>query len=223
RLPEPSEEDLQRILAAIGKREPSDELNCGACGYDSCRDKARAVYLGVAESEMCMPYMRAKAESLADVIITSTPNGIIVADNKLSILALNPAAESMFGCRALDLLHQPLAKLMPTDSFSWVLQHRQLIKESREYPEHGLIVRQYIFTPEDQDIVIGIFTDITAEMKQQDELDRLKATTLERAQEVINRQMRVAQEIAGLLGETTAETKVLLSQLMRLIQDGDNQ
>ena len=112
---------------------------------------------------------------------------------------------------------------MPTDSFSWVLQHRQLIKESREYPEHGLIVRQYIFTPEDQDIVIGIFTDITAEMKQQDELDRLKATTLERAQEVINRQMRVAQEIAGLLGETTAETKVLLSQLMRLIQDGDNQ
>jgi len=223
RLPEPSEEELREILAAIGKRAPTDELNCGACGYDSCRDKARAVYLGVAESEMCMPYMRAKAESLADVIITSTPNGIIVADDRMSILALNPAAESMFGCRAIDYLHQPLAKLMPTDSFSRALQHRRLIKESREYPEYGLILQQYIFTPEDQDVVIGIFTDITAEKRQQAELDRLKATTLERAQEVINRQMRVAQEIAGLLGETTAETKVLLSQLMRLIQDGDNQ
>ena len=170
-----------------------------------------------------MPYMRAKAESLADVIITSTPNGIIVADDRMSILALNPAAESMFGCRAIDYLHQPLAKLMPTDSFSRALQHRRLIKESREYPEYGLILQQYIFTPEDQDVVIGIFTDIPAEKRQQAELDRLKATTLERAQEVINRQMRVAQEIAGLLGETTAETKVLLSQLMRLIQDGDNQ
>ncbi len=222
RLPEPSEEELQQILAAIGKREPADELNCGACGYDSCRDKARAVYQGVAESEMCMPYMRAKAESLADVIITSTPNGIMVVDDQLSILALNPAAESMFRCRASDFLHQPLAQLIPTDSFNRALQHRQLIKESREYPEHGLIVRQYIFTPEDQDVVIGIFTDITAEKQRQDELDRLKATTLERAQDVINRQMRVAQEIAGLLGETTAETKVLLSQLMRLIQDGDN-
>jgi uncharacterized Fe-S cluster-containing protein len=102
------------------------------------------------------------------------------------------------------------------------LQSRQLLKEIAEYPDHDLIAQQYIFTPEDQDIVIGIFTNITEDKERQDELARLKATTLERAQDVINRQMRVAQEIAGLLGETTAETKVLLSQLMRLMQGGED-
>ena len=222
KLPEPTEEELRQILAAIGKRTPSDELNCGACGYDSCRDKARAVFHGVAESEMCIPYMRAKAESLAYVIIESTPNGIIVADEKLTILAVNPAAELMFDCCAQDWLQKPLEDLLATESFEQVLRSRQLSKEIQEYPDHNLIVRQYIFTPENQDIVIGIFTDITADQERQDELARLKATTLERAQDVINRQMRVAQEIAGLLGETTAETKVLLSQLMRLMQDGED-
>jgi PAS domain S-box-containing protein len=221
RLSEPSEEELQQILAAIGKRTPQDELNCGACGYDSCRDKARAVYQGVAENEMCIPHMRAKAESLANVIIETTPNGIIVVDDNLLILAINPAAEVMFGCLAQDLLHQPLTKLIDAHGFERVLGNRQLLKDIAEYPSHDIIVRQYVFAPENQDIIIGIFTDITEDQDRQDELARLKATTLERAQDVINRQMRVAQEIAGLLGETTAETKVLLSQLMTLMQNGD--
>lgn len=221
RLPEPSEAELRQILAAIGKRTPQDELNCGACGYDSCRDKARAVYQGVAENEMCIPYMRAKAESLANVIIETTPNGIIVADEDLSILAINPAAEAMFGCQARAYLNRPLDELIDTNSFQQVLKNGLLAKEIAEYPRHNLIVRQYVFAPENQDIVIGIFTDVTEDQGRQDELARLKATTLERTQEVINRQMRVAQEIAGLLGETTAETKVLLSQLMVLMQNGD--
>ena len=222
RLPEPTEEKLREILTAIGKRTPADELNCGACGYDSCRDKARAVYHGVAEMEMCIPYMRAKAESLAHVIIKSTPNGTIVVDDKLTVLAVNPAAEIMFDWEAGEVVGKSLGSLMDTDSFQRVLQSRQLLKEIAEYPDHDLIAQQYIFTPEDQDIVIGIFTNITEDKERQDELARLKATTLERAQDVINRQMRVAQEIAGLLGETTAETKVLLSQLMRLMQGGED-
>ena len=127
----------------------------------------------------------------------------------------------MFGCLAQDLLHQPLTKLIDAHGFERVLGNRQLLKDIAEYPSHDIIVRQYVFAPENQDIIIGIFTDITEDQDRQDELARLKATTLERAQDVINRQMRVAQEIAGLLGETTAETKVLLSQLMTLMQNGD--
>ena len=145
-LPEPSEEELNKILAAIGKRTLQDELNCGACGYDSCRDKARAVYLGVAEREMCIPYMRAKAESLAQLIIESTPNGIIVVDDTLTILAVNPAAEIMFGYRAQDLIDQPLSQLITTSSFERVLKTGRLIKEIVEYSGHQITVRQYVFS-----------------------------------------------------------------------------
>ncbi|NLK08684.1 MAG: 4Fe-4S binding protein [Firmicutes bacterium] len=221
RLKEPTEAELKAILEAIGKRTPQDELNCGACGYDSCRDKAKAVYHGVAENEMCIPYMRRKAESLANVIIETTPNGIIVVDENLEVLVVNPAAEAMFNCQVAAHLHRPLCELIDTSSFEEVLTKGALIQENAEYPQHNLIVRQYVFTPEDQEIVIGIFSDITEDRGRQAELAQLKSTTLERAQDVINRQMRVAQEIAGLLGETTAETKVLLSQLMKLMQNGD--
>ncbi|MGI6036674.1 MAG: [Fe-Fe] hydrogenase large subunit C-terminal domain-containing protein [Limnochordia bacterium] len=219
RLPRPSDEEIRGILAKIGKPTPEQELNCGACGYDSCQEKAIAVYHGVAENEMCIPYMRAKAESLADLIIESTPNGIIVVDQNMEILAINPTAERLFHCRAADLLHHPVEELIPSDGFRKALQERSVIAQQREYPKYNLITHQYLFAPEDQEVVVGIFNDITSEQRQKAELSLLRRTTLENAQEVIDKQMRVAQEIAGLLGETTAETKVLLTKLMELMQE----
>ena len=56
------EEEIRRILALTGKSTASDELNCGACGYSSCRQKAVAVYRGKAEVEMCLPYLIARIE-----------------------------------------------------------------------------------------------------------------------------------------------------------------
>jgi len=56
RIPAPAEEEIQKILAKIGKFTPEDELNCGACGYDTCREHAIAIFKGLAETEMCLPY-----------------------------------------------------------------------------------------------------------------------------------------------------------------------
>jgi iron only hydrogenase large subunit-like protein len=61
-LPAP-EEEIRRILALTGKNSPADELNCGACGYSSCRQKAEAVYRGKAEVEMCLPYLISRIET----------------------------------------------------------------------------------------------------------------------------------------------------------------
>ena len=63
-LNEPSDSQIRDILARIDKFEPSDELNCGACGYETCRDYARAVYQGLAESDMCLPYLIEKKERM---------------------------------------------------------------------------------------------------------------------------------------------------------------
>ncbi len=69
RVATPSGEELAAILGRMGKRQPEDELNCGACGYDSCREHAMAIYRGLAESEMCLPYtideLRRTLEELA--------------------------------------------------------------------------------------------------------------------------------------------------------------
>ena len=56
RFPQPSREEVSAILSRIGKLKPEDELNCGACGYDSCIQHAVAIHHRLAETEMCLPY-----------------------------------------------------------------------------------------------------------------------------------------------------------------------
>ncbi len=216
--PKPTEKEIREILASLGKRSKSDELDCGSCGYDTCREKAIAVYRGFAELEMCIPYMRARAESMANVIIQATPNGIIVVDEDMKIITINPAAERMFQCREEALKGREVGALLTADIFEDVLEQKRLIVDNVEYPSYGLKVRQFVFYVPKSQVVIAIFADITEQSRQKDQLSELRKETLERAQEVINKQMRVAQEIASLLGETTAETKVILDQLMRIIR-----
>ena len=69
-----------------------------------------------------------------------------------------------------------------------------------------------------QQLMVAILRDVTEREQQREAMDRIRSEALKRSQEVINKQMRVAHEIAGLLGETTAETKVLLTQLARLME-----
>ncbi len=61
-LPEPTEKEIQEVLAGLEKFTKEDELNCGACGYGTCREKASAVVRGLAESQMCLPYLIKKLE-----------------------------------------------------------------------------------------------------------------------------------------------------------------
>ncbi len=223
RLPEPGEEEIKAILDSIGKHKPADELNCGACGYKSCRDKAVAVYQGMAEREMCIPHMRNKAESLAEVTIAATPTGVVVVNRNLYVLSVNPAAERMFKCQAADLVGRPLWRLFDPVRVEKVFQTKQPISGVVRYEKQGLVIQEYLAYDAHSDLVIVLSTDITSDVKKQEEYAALREASLERAQEVINKQMRVAQEIAGLLGETTAETKAILTELMHLFSESEGQ
>ncbi|HHV62922.1 MAG TPA: PAS domain-containing protein [Firmicutes bacterium] len=216
--PEPGEEDIRRILAATGKTLPEDELNCGACGYDSCREKAMAVYQGMAEIEMCIPYMRKRAESMASVTFNLTPNGIIITNAGLEILDVNPVIERKLGMRRDEIKGRKLNELLDAVAFEDALKAKKVITREVACPERGMVTLQTVVFIEEQGMVLGVITDITEERKQREKLNSVRRETLDKAQEVINKQMRVAQEIAGLLGETTAETKVLLTKLMKLFQ-----
>lgn len=213
----PSEEEIRQILLKVGKTSSDDELNCGSCGYNSCREKAIAVHNGLAELEMCLPYMRSLAESLSNVIIRTTPNGLIVVDKEMKIVEINPSAERMFKVIGQQLKGTNLSTLIDDTLFRQVARDQELVTDLHKYSDE-LIVRRYIFYVDKHDLVIGIFYDVTREETQKNKLDTMREETLKKAQDVIDKQMRVAQEIAGLLGETTAETKVTLTKLMNLME-----
>lgn len=217
KLPVPDEEQIKNILAQSGKYTPEDELNCGACGFGSCREKAIAVFHGHAEPQMCIPYMRKRAESISNQVLNAMPNAVVIADEDLTITEINPATVKMFGHQSKLLIGQKLEKLIDPKEFRLVLKEKKAAITELCTLENGIITRKIIF-PLDN-MVVGIFTDITKEVQQQNELLHVKTQTIDRAQEVIKKQMTVAQEIAGLLGETTAETKILLNQLIKLMKE----
>ncbi len=209
-----SEEELREILGKMGKHKPEDELNCNACGYFSCREKAESVFEGMSDINMCLPFMRAEAESLRNVIFENSPNIIFLLDEGLCVKEFNPKAERAFGIKAEDMKGEPISKLIDEDIFRRVISTKEnLVSQKVIYPEYGLVLIGNIIYLEKEKVLMVIMTDVTLAEKNKEELAIVKEKTINAAQEVIEKQMRVAQEIASLLGETTAETKVILTKL----------
>ena len=216
----PSAKEIEAILNSIGKETPLDELNCGSCGYKTCREKAIAVYNGIAEANMCLPFMRQKAETLTNILFEATPNMIIMVNKQLEILEINPAAKRFFKLTKEGAYLLPIQTLLDVSLFEKVQANRQnLLNQKGEIPGCLATVIQSVIWSEYHQIMLWIGNDITYEETQSKKLQAMKIEAIDMAQQVINKQMTVAQEIASLLGETTAETKVTLTKLKKLIQE----
>lgn len=219
----PTEEEIQVILKATGKYNKDQELNCGACGYPTCREKAVAVYQGKAELSMCLPHAYEQAHSMANVVMETTPNMIMIIDSDMRILEFNKKAQQIFKISKEDALNTYLFEILDTKDFEDVfLTHQSIHRRKTELPKYNLSILETIVYIEDQDAILTILQDVTEDEKNLEKEYDLKMQMVASAQEVIDKQMMVAQEIAGLLGETTAETKIILSRLGDLIlaEDG---
>lgn len=219
----PSEDELRKILKKTGKVKKDQELNCGACGYPTCRDKAIAVYQGKAELTMCIPYMHEKAQSMANIVLDTTPNIIIVVDADMKIVEFSGAATRYFRVTRTEALNKYLYEFIDHTDFEEVmLTHTNIYGKKVDYPDRKLATLQNIVYIEEQNNVLGIFQDITRVEEKKQQAYKVKVETIEMAQRVIDKQMLVAQQIAGLLGETTAETKVTLTKLRdTILNDGE--
>lgn len=214
----PPEYEIRRILEATGKRTPADELNCGACGYPTCRDKAIAVYNGMAQLEMCVPYMRQRAESMSYDIIQSSPNGILAVDGDCRIIEINDTAKTVLGITDKRPVGELLDKYFnPAEFYIALMEHKSVDRRRQRIDKTGRWVEITIKPIAEQNIAFAIFTDITDEIASKEKLDKLKTDTLSTTDRVIENQMRVVQEIASLLGETAAETKIALIKLKNTI------
>ena len=207
----------------MGKTSRADELNCGSCGYKTCLEKAIAVFNGIAEPSMCLPYMRSRAESLSNIICESSPNLIGLVDKDLMIIELNPAAESFFKIEKDEADGMPLGMYLDDQEFERVRTFRKNVRNEKitfeEYDNSTIL--QTIYWLEQNQMFLWLAVDITKDERAKEKLQTLKIETVEMAQQVIAKQMTVAQEIASLLGETTAETKITLTKLKNFILDDE--
>lgn len=221
KLQPPTENEIREILRQMGKIKPSDELNCGSCGYDTCREKAIAIYQGKAEISMCLPYLKDKAESFSDTIVRNTPNGLIVLNEKLEVQQINKAALKIMNLRfASDVLGDGVVRIMDTSDFITVLNTGSRIEGKRVYlAEYEKYVEETIVYDKEFRLLICILRDVTEEEMQREKKESISRQTVEIADKVVDKQMRIVQEIASLLGETAAETKIALSKLKESINN----
>jgi len=216
-----SEEEIRRILELTGKYESEQELNCGACGYESCRKKAIAVACGMAEPEMCIPYMRQLAESRTDHLFTTTPNGILILDEELNILQVNPAFKKFFTCTDA-VVGKHISYLMDPAPFEKLISGvADKVDTTVFHRPYNLLCRERLYILKQEKQIVGVFINVTSEQEQENKLKQIRSQTIEQANELLEHQIKMAQNIAQFLGESTAKGEELVRKLVTLSQSDE--
>ena len=220
---EPTKAQIEAVLRQMDKFSPEDELNCGMCGYSTCREKARAVLFGKAEIDMCMPYIRKRAENYAGKIIDSVPSGILAIDMSLNISQANPAACDIFGVDATSLAGQPIGTILDENDFVNLLaSDEDTLMTSIYLPDYGLYLDETLQVNRDANLIICILKNVTEEKTRHRRAMQKRQQTAAIADEIVEKQLRMVHEIASLLGETASETKIAISDLKESVMMEDD-
>lgn len=218
--PKHSEEEILDILYMMGKTNEELELNCGACGYETCRLKAIAVLEKKADINLCLPKALKDATSYSNLIISNTPNGIIVLDENLKIEEINPSAKRMLDVEDFSVIGLPIEMLLNDSGLLREIRQVHNVQYYKcDYEKYGLTIDHAIIRIRENNKIILILMDLTVEAMKEKTLSDIRRQTIEVTDQVIDDQMRTVQEIASLLGETTAKAKVALSKLKKELEN----
>ena len=217
----PSESEIRAVLREMGKYSPAQELNCGSCGYNSCREKAIAVCQGKAEISMCLPFLKDKAESFSDTIVKNSPIALVVINDQFEVQQINNAALKLMNLRSADdVLGDQVVRILDPLPFMTVQSTgRSVVNQHAYLAEYRRYVEQIIVQDRESRMMVCSMRDITNEETEREKKEKITQQTVEVADKVVEKQMRIVQEIASLLGETAAETKIALAKLKESITD----
>ena len=170
---------------------------------------------------MCLPFLKDKAENFSDNIVNNTTNGIIVVNERLEVQLINNAAKKMLNVRAAsDVLGEPIVRIIDPTAFLSVLNNNKRIVAQRIYiAEYDRYFEQTIIPDKEYHVIICMLRDITDEENSKKKKEMISSQTIDVANKVVDKQMRIVQEIASLLGETAAETKIALTKLKETISN----
>ena len=216
----PSEEQITRTLIEMGKESKETQLNCGSCGYSTCREKAIAIIQGKAVKEMCLPFLMEKAQSFSDKIVANTPDGLMVLNENLDIQLINHSMCKIVGIpNSKFVLNKNITTILDPEDFCRALGGEKIFSKKSYLSEYKKYVENTVVYDEKFHVLICIMRDITtSEIYLQNREETLKKS-IEITDNVIARNMRAVQEIASLLGESAAATKVALSSLKETLKN----
>lgn len=210
---------INQILEATGKNNPELQLNCGACGYESCRENAIAVAKGMAEPGMCIPYMRRLAQQRSDKIIETSPNGVVILDSELHIIKMNPAFQKMFMCNN-GIIGRRISYLVDADGYeklaAGTIEEFESIKS-----KYGTKYHEQLYALRDEKQYVGMYIDMTKIKFEGGQIGLIKNQTIEHAKELLDHQIRFSQKMAHYLGRSTAQSEELVKRLMDLFEEQD--
>jgi iron only hydrogenase large subunit-like protein len=211
---------LRDALRTVGKYSAEDELNCGGCGYDTCRDFARALIPRNAERMMCAAYTRTLAQKKANALLQKMPSAVVIVDDDLNIIECNSNFVHLFAAEeepAKNFEGRALSAVMP---FSYLFN--RVLDSDEDIVGHDIryqrgILTTSIFTIEPHAVMCGIFRDISEPIVQKEQI-------IDRAREVIQKNLKTVQQIAYLLGENAADSEIILNSIVRSFtpKDGDD-
>ena len=208
---EHTELQLRDALRTVGKYSADDELNCGGCGYDSCRDFANALIDRKAERMMCATYTRKLAQKKANALLQKMPSAVVIVDEDLNIIECNSHFVRLFPVEAEHTKTLEGSALSDVVPFSYLF--RRVLESGEDIVGHDIryqrsILNTSIFTVEPHTVIGGIFQDITEPIFQKEQI-------IGRAREVIQKNLKTVQQIAYLLGENAADSEIILNSIVR--------
>ncbi len=218
---QPEEWEIDELLVKMHKSKASSQLNCGACGYNSCRDRAAAVIQGKAEMSMCLPYMMKKAEGFSNTVLMTSPDGILVLNDALEVQKINPEARRLLQVpHEMDVLGDHVSRLMDPEIFDDARRAGKPIHTSRlPMVDYSCYVDRTVLYNADYHLFICTMRDITKEVRRQSKKMETRMQAVNIADDVAKKQLKIVQEIASLLGETAADTLIAVEHLKETISD----
>lgn len=215
-----SSAQINQVLRSLGKTSSEQQLNCGACGYETCKAKAIGVLQGKADPHLCLPFALEQAQSISNLIIEHTPNGIIVVDDQRMIKEINPSAREYLDCVNYPVIHWPLEAILPCEEIDVQLKSLQTVQYfTKEYEHINKTFHHALIPIPNQNRNVIILMDLTEEKHKERKIREYRQSIMDITQKVIDEQMRTVQEIASLLGETTAKSKIALTQLKKTVEE----
>lgn len=214
-----SEEKIRCVLEKTGKAREEYQLNCGACGYPSCRDQAIAVVIGMAETEMCIPYMRRLAEQRSDRIMETSPNAIVILDQDLNIINTNPAFALIFKS-GTSAVGKHISQFMDPDPFEKVASGQiEIYDDTHDHAQYGVVLREIVYALRAEHQYVGMFINITTNSLNAERLKQVKDETVQQARELYAHQIEMAKTFANFLGEYTAKGELIVEKLIDSVKD----